>query len=535
MKKLQSNIIIFAAFIAIVITVILIGAPAVAENKPTELESYEIKLIADPQDGGILSGEGSYYVGDSVILKAVPSDGYSFINWTENGLEISFDEDYSFIASEDRHLVANFEDIKKGIESYKVSSQSGCSGTVTKGRDTNVNSGRYNVPAICFEKYGWAIPVPATLGNLITSTSNDYDSPFLPLFRHGGVDLVGPTSNPYSNDTEVRAIGDGVIRRIVRYDTYTNNISLIVIQHTAANGNEFLAYYGHTYASSNLSDQQPNNRVNKNDVIGKLRLSGDSVHLHFEVNTTLNPRNPDGSICWWWGPIDEFPDGTKRTGVQNPLQFLIDNPGDSQQPSDPTITSVTPNSGTRGQRLSVTIMGTNFTGATAVSFGNGITVNNFTVNSATQITANIRISANAATRARTVSVTTPAGTGTLSSGFNVNAADRPTVTSVTPNSGTRGQRFSVTIRGTNFTGATAVSFGNGITVNNFTVNSATRITAKIRINANAATRARTVSVTTPAGIGTRSNGFTVNAAQNRFTFTSIIPSTVNANTRPYEK
>jgi IPT/TIG domain len=53
-------------------------------------------------------------------------------------------------------------------------------------------------------------------------------------------------------------------------------------------------------------------------------------------------------------------------------------------PSVPTVDSVVPNSGPPGGGTSVTITGTNFTGATAVKFGAAAT---FAVNSSTQITA----------------------------------------------------------------------------------------------------------------------------------------------------
>jgi len=93
----------------------------------------------------------------------------------------------------------------------------------------------------------------------------------------------------------------------------------------------------------------------------------------------------------------------------------------------PTVASVSPNSGEQGATLEVTIGGTNFTGATAVSFGDGITVNSFTVVSTTQITTNISISATATLGSRDVSVTTPDGTGTLTDGFTVVATGSVTV------------------------------------------------------------------------------------------------------------
>src|SRR5207237_6160437 len=68
-----------------------------------------------------------------------------------------------------------------------------------------------------------------------------------------------------------------------------------------------------------------------------------------------------------------------------------------------------------------------------------------------------------------VSVTTPDGTATSSSSFTV--TNPPTITSFAPTSGPAG--MSVTINGTNFTGATSVKF-NG-TTGTFTVTSATQI------------------------------------------------------------
>lgn len=77
--------------------------------------------------------------------------------------------------------------------------------------------------------------------------------------------------------------------------------------------------------------------------------------------------------------------------------------------SVPSISSFTPTSGIAGTSVSIT--GTNFIGATAVSFG-GISAQNFIVNSSTSITA---VVANGATGA--VTVTTPNGTATSSATF----------------------------------------------------------------------------------------------------------------------
>jgi len=101
--------------------------------------------------------------------------------------------------------------------------------------------------------------------------------------------------------------------------------------------------------------------------------------------------------------------------------------GQSPDQSPPTIASLSPHEGMQGQAPgNVVITGSHFTGATAVSFGlAGITVNSFTVNSGTQITANITISGSATLGSRNVSVTTPYGTATLTNGFTVNTPSLP--------------------------------------------------------------------------------------------------------------
>ena len=63
-------------------------------------------------------------------------------------------------------------------------------------------------------------------------------------------------------------------------------------------------------------------------------------------------------------------------------------------------------------------------------------------------------------------------------GYQFTAVAAPTVTGLSPASGAPGGGTSVTITGTNFTGATQVLFG-GIAGSPFTVNSATSITATL--------------------------------------------------------
>ena len=172
--------------------------------------------------------------------------------------------------------------------------------------------------------------------------------------------------------------------------------------------------------------------------------------------------------------------------------------------SAPTVTGFSPTVGPVG--TSVTLTGTNFTGATKVAF-NGTAAPTYSVISATQITATVPSGATTGT----IAVTTPVGTGTSTASFTVGSAPAspPTVTSFSPASGLVGT--SVTLTGTNFTGATKVAF-NGTAAPTYSVISATQITATVPSGATTGT----IAVTTPVGTGTSTASFTVSTTSPKF-------------------
>lgn len=140
----------------------------------------------------------------------------------------------------------------------------------------------------------------------------------------------------------------------------------------------------------------------------------------------------------------------------------------------------------------IIILGTNLTGATAVTF-NGVS-SAFKVVSSSEITAIVP----SAAKSGVVSVKTPSGTLTSVLGFKVT----PLVTAFTPASGPVGT--AVTITGTGLTGATAVTFG-GVKATTFSLKSATEVTADVPTGA----KTGAIAVTTPGGTATSSKTFTV--------------------------
>ncbi len=158
----------------------------------------------------------------------------------------------------------------------------------------------------------------------------------------------------------------------------------------------------------------------------------------------------------------------------------------------PTVLRFNPSSAPVG--ASVQIIGSLFTGASAVSF-NGTSQPVFTVVNDTLITTTVPIGATTGT----VSVTNPFGTASSASNFIV--IPSPTITSFNPTSGTFGTL--VTITGTGFTWADTTRF-NGLLAN-FTIINNTTITATVP---NGATTG-TISVRNLAGTAVSSGTFTV--------------------------
>jgi hypothetical protein len=197
--------------------------------------------------------------------------------------------------------------------------------------------------------------------------------------------------------------------------------------------------------------------------------------------------------------------GTSTTSAADKYTYV------AAPPPAPTVTGLSPVSGTSSGGTAVTVTGTNLTGATAVKFGT--TAATFSVTNATTIAA----TAPAGTGTVDVTVTTSGGTSTT------NTADRytyvttppppppaPTVTGLNPTSGSTAGGTPVTITGANFTGATTVKFG--ATSISFTVTNAT-----------------TIVCTSPAGTGTvdvtvtTSGGTSTTNAADAFTYITPPP------------
>jgi hypothetical protein len=168
----------------------------------------------------------------------------------------------------------------------------------------------------------------------------------------------------------------------------------------------------------------------------------------------------------------------------------------------PAVTSVSPNAGTDSGGRLVTISGSDFTNATEVDFGSHPV--NFTVDSDTQITTVSPPTGEDGTV--DITVISPDGTSPATPADQFTFVPTPTVTEISPNLGPIAGGTTITITGTGFTGATAVTFlentvsGTSQTpATSFTVDSDTQITAVAPAAPGGTFGIADVVVTIPAG------------------------------------
>ena len=181
----------------------------------------------------------------------------------------------------------------------------------------------------------------------------------------------------------------------------------------------------------------------------------------------------------------------------------------------PTIVSFTPTSGPVG--TTVTVTGTNFTGATGATL-NGLAVSNFMVMGATSVMFDVPTGATSGT----IVVTTPGGTATSTATFTVIVPNPvPVITAITPNTAVAGAAVNVTIMGTGFSASSVVNINGALFSSAFV--SATQLTGTVPVNTPAGTY--TVTVVNPTPGGGTSNAVTFTLSNPVPTITSFTPTT----------
>ena len=139
----------------------VIGAASYVAN--FELNSYEITATANPEEGGTVSGAGTYDHFSTCTLTATANTGYHFVNWTKDGEEVSAEATYSFEVDGSADYVANFE-----LNSYEITATANpIEGGTVAGAGVYNHFDTCTLTAMANEGYhflGW------TLDSLVVST-----------------------------------------------------------------------------------------------------------------------------------------------------------------------------------------------------------------------------------------------------------------------------------------------------------------------------------------------------------------------------
>ena len=233
-------------------------------------------------------------------------------------------------------------------------------------------------------------------------------------------------------------------------------------------------------------------------------FGGRAGMITFDSGTHITVVSPPGS-----GTVDvavTTPGGTSTAGM---FTYQAPQSATTPPPAHPAVTGLSPASGPTGGGTSVTISGSNLSGASRVSFGGK--AGTITSDSGNRIT----VKSPPGKGAVTVTLTTSGGTATAGK-FTYNAPPppppaHPAVSGVRPNSGPTGGGTSVTITGTNLSNATGVSFGGS--GGRITADSSTQITATSPSGSGTVD----ITVTTKGGTSATSNA-------DKFTYTTPAPT-----------
>ena len=128
---------------------------------------FTITTASNPALGGTTSGGGLFFLGQQDTVKAVPSLGFSFINWTEGQTVVSTNANYGFTVSANRNFTANFQMAQYTISTASNPVNGGTTtggGTFIYGQPDTVKA----VPAVGFSFKNW------TEGQTVVSTNASY-------------------------------------------------------------------------------------------------------------------------------------------------------------------------------------------------------------------------------------------------------------------------------------------------------------------------------------------------------------------------
>ncbi len=139
------------------------------EKDDAEAKKYILSVIAEPANGGTVSGGGEFNAGTDVALTATPNADYNFVNWKNGNTVVSTDANFTYTTTEENvTLTATFA-LKTYTLSLNITTPAG-SGIVTGGGDYSPGTA---VSLVATPGSGWAFS-DWSKGSDIISTDATY-------------------------------------------------------------------------------------------------------------------------------------------------------------------------------------------------------------------------------------------------------------------------------------------------------------------------------------------------------------------------
>ena len=203
------------------------------------LPEYSVGVSSSPSIGGLSAGGGLFDQGTAVTVTAVPNVGYTFTNWTENGVQVSTSPNYQFDLIGDRTLVANYTLIPPAQFSVNASALPVAGGSTTGSGSYDTGS---NVTVTATANNGYTF-VNWTLAGVQVSTNANYT-----FVLNANKTLVANfTVNAFT--LNVTAVNGTVVKNPNNL-TYNNGTN-VELTATPNSGYEFLNWTGDAIGTNN--------------------------------------------------------------------------------------------------------------------------------------------------------------------------------------------------------------------------------------------------------------------------------------------
>ena len=235
----------------------------------------QVVLSSLPVAGGTTTGTGTFAQGSAVTVTAIPSAGYGFTNWTENGVIVSTNSSYELTMAGNKALVANFS-----VQLSVALSSNPAAGGTTTGGGTFTPGSSVTVTAIPNTGYTF---VNWTEGTNIVSTNATYTSPL-----NANRTLIANFEMSSGFALNVVAVNGTAIKNPAL--TSYNSGAIVLITATPSTGYTFTGWSGD--ATGSLNPLSVTMNANKN-ITANFALTGSGFSLNVVANNGSVLKNPD--------------------------------------------------------------------------------------------------------------------------------------------------------------------------------------------------------------------------------------------------